>query len=52
MVVVMKNKDIIRDFITHLRPVLAKETLVVREFRVKRFFGWLEEQGKDYRSID
>lgn len=45
------TNPIIRDFTTHLRPLLAKETLVVREFRVKRFFSWLGKQGVDYRKV-
>ena len=45
------DKDIIRDFVNHLRPLLAKDTLYMRENRIKRFFAWLEKNGMDYRQV-
>jgi len=47
----MTSRTIIRDFVNHLRPLLAKETLYMRENRIKRFFYWLEKNGIDYRQV-
>lgn len=47
----MKTDEIIRDFITHLRPRLAKDTLYMRETYMKRFFNWLEKNGREYREV-
>jgi len=45
------NKGVIRDFVDYLRLRLAKDTLYMRENRIKRFFTWLEKNGMEYRQV-
>jgi site-specific recombinase XerD len=44
-------EELIGEFIAHLRPVLAKETLYHRGRRLKRFAQWLTRTGKAYHEV-
>lgn len=44
-------EELINDYLLHLRPLLAKETVYQRERLLKRFAAWLDRSGKAYREV-